>query len=306
MSKGQYFNLGIVGWPVEHSLSPVIHHAALEAVGLRGQYRPYPIPPAPEGIAKLKEILEQLRTGELHGLNVTIPHKQTVIPLLDGLTSTARAIGAVNAISCEEGRLVGDNTDAPGFLADLNQYMKGIERGLGRAIVLGAGGAARAVAYALLKADWKVWVASRRLAQAQELVEDLRTATDVPGSHATAISLTPSSLQSQVSSCDLVVNATPVGMSPQVDAVPWPPQVPLPAGAFIYDLVYNPPETALLRLAHSAGLEAVSGLGMLVEQAALAFQQWTGSPAPRSAIRAALLEHFPPRNDQTIQLEVEP
>ena len=300
MKDSRYFNLGLLGWPVEHSLSPVIHQAALEAVGLSGQYRLFAIPPTSDRSVKLKDILEQMRCGNLHGLNVTIPHKQTVIPLLDDLTSTARAIGAVNVISLQEGRLIGDNTDAPGFLADLERSMNGGYSGQSRAIVLGAGGAARAVVYALLGAGWKVCVASRRPKQAQELTKELCAISGKPGSSVAAISLTPSSLKSYLSDCDLVVNATPLGMSPHVDAIPWPQQIPLPAGVFIYDLVYNPPETALVRLARSAGLAATTGLGMLVEQAALAFEQWTGLDAPRSAMRAALTAFVQQRDDQSI------
>ena len=115
------FHLGLIGWPLGHSLSPNLHDAALAALDLPGEYRLYPVPPLPEGQARLAELFEQVRSGDLDGLNVTIPHKQTVLPLLDELTPTAPAIGAANLIFLKDGQLIGDNTDAAGFLADLQR-----------------------------------------------------------------------------------------------------------------------------------------------------------------------------------------
>ncbi len=226
-------------------------------------------------------MLTRLRLGELHGLNVTLPHKQTVIPLLDELTETAQAIGAVNTIFVRHGRLTGDNTDAPGFLADLRRLLSSIEnrtsfmKNSKSALVLGAGGAARAVVYALVNDGWEVTVAARRLEQAQEL------ACQYP---------------SQVASCAwpnlpkaaLIVNATPLGMAPDTGASPWPAGLPFPPEAIVYDLVYNPQETKLVKDARAAGLPAVTGLGMLVEQAALAFALWTGCLPPFADLMSAV------------------
>jgi shikimate dehydrogenase len=218
-----------------------------------------------------------VRQGRLDGLNVTIPHKQAVLSLLDELSPAAQAIGAANTIYARAGRLVGDNTDAPGFLADLQRLGFSGQN----ALVLGAGGAARAVCYALLGAGWQVGISARRFEQAQALAAALGGAAGA----ARALAFEPATLRQPFS---LIINATPVGMHPAIDASPWPEDIPFPAGAAVYDLVYNPAETALVRAARAGGLRAASGLGMLVEQAALAFQMWTGKAVPRQPLWEAL------------------
>jgi shikimate dehydrogenase len=272
--------LGLTGYPLGHSLSPKLHAAALQAVGLAGEYNVYPV--APEDPQGLADLLGRVRSGALHGLNVTIPHKQAVIPLLDELTTTARAIGAVNTIYFRDGRLMGDNTDAPGFLADLKKFIGTIrEAPLQNALVLGAGGSARAVVYALAKDGWTVSVAARRVEQAQDII----TGLDLPDSESrvSSIGYQASTLSSLLSSLSLIVNTTPLGMSPKIDVSPWPDALPLPQ-ADVYDLVYNPRETLFVRQARAAGLRAQTGLGMLVEQAALAFEIWTGRVPPRDVM----------------------
>ncbi|GAP08023.1 shikimate dehydrogenase [Anaerolinea thermolimosa] len=276
----------LTGWPLGHSLSPVLHQAALAALGLKGEYRLMPVPPADS--TALAALLQQVRNGQLQGLNVTIPHKQAVLPLLDELSPTARAIGAVNTLWMREGRLVGENTDAPGFLADLYARLgdhladKARER---CAWLLGAGGSARAVAFALASEGWRVVIAARRLEQAEALALSL-------GYWLKAEQFIPLSLaalpEGGVPHPQLIINATPLGMTPQVETSPWPEGLAFPSGACVYDLVYNPPETRLVREARRAGLEAVTGLGMLVEQAALALEKWTGLPVPREAMFRAV------------------
>lgn len=287
MSSSQGYHLGLTGWPLGHSLSPVLHQAALDALGLAGEYSLYPAPPLPEGRERLVELLDQMRTGRLDGLNVTIPHKQTVVPLLDRLTSVAQTARAVNTIYREDGKLVGDNTDVPGFLADLHSFLSGVRLSNQKALLLGAGGAASAVGVALAQEGWQVTIAARRLEQAEAL--SLRMALlgiEPPG----AILLDGNTLRQHlgVSSNCLIVNATPLGMSPRDSETPWPERLAFPPGAAIYDLVYNPRETRLVRTAHKAGLPARNGLGMLAEQAALAFERWTGRSAPREAMWEAL------------------
>jgi shikimate dehydrogenase len=210
---------------------------------------------------------------------------------LDELTPEAGAIGAVNTIFLQGQRLVGDNTDAAGFLADLERVSGGIidpETGEPRrALVLGAGGAARAVVYALARAGWQVVIAARRLEQAQAMAQSLNGIYRDNVRPVETLPLLPEALR-RMPVPDLVVNATPLGMFPGVEATPWPEEVPFPQGTLVYDVVYNPAETRLVRQARRFGLPASTGLGMLVGQAALAFERWTGQSPPRQAMLAAV------------------
>ncbi len=284
-----FYALGLIGWPLEHSLSPQLHHVGLDALDLKGEYRLYEIPPLPEGKKSLAALLEKVRRRQIHGLNVTIPHKQNVIPLLDDLTPAAEAIGAVNTIFARGDRLVGDNTDAPGFWTDASRRLSVHTFECTRALILGAGGSARAVAYALLRQDWKLTIAARRPEQAQDLCDHLSP----HGGQISATKLSNYPLSTIHSPrptphYTLLVNCTPVGMHPHVDASPWPEDLPFPPEAAVYDLVYNPRETRLVRDARAAGLPAVTGLGMLVEQAALSLARWVERKVPRYAMWAAL------------------
>jgi len=273
--------LGLLGYPLGHSLSPKIHRAALDACGLEGNYSLFPI--RPDDKQGLKSLLSRVRSGEITGLNVTIPHKQNVIEFLDELTPTANAIGAVNTIYMRDEKLIGDNTDAPGFLSDISQFLGDHQSSIVNrksAIVLGAGGSARAVVYALVNGGWKVVVAARRIEQAQQLASQFEDVN--------AIEL---NLQTfQISTFDLIVNATSLGMIPNADQSPLPENTILPPNSMIYDLVYSPRETKLVRSARSQGLQATSGLGMLIEQAALAFEIWTGYNPPRDILYRLVVE----------------
>jgi shikimate dehydrogenase len=273
--------LGLIGHLLEYSLSPKIHMAALDSCGLKGEYSLYPIAPGDQ--AGLKDLLDRVRNGEITGLNVTIPHKQNVIPLLDELTPTAQAIGAVNTISMHNGELVGDNTDAPGFHAALEKFLTTKARrytDTKSALILGAGGSARAVVYALINAGWTITIASRRFEKVQALIAQLST----PNSRLTGIEYHPAAIHPLLPALSLILNTTPLGMFPDIDASPWPDKLPFPPNAAVYDLVYNPRETKLVKNAHSAGLPATSGLGMLIEQAALAFEIWTDHATSRDIL----------------------
>lgn len=279
-------SLGLLGYPLLHSLSPRLHSAALQSLGLEGEYRLYPVPPLPEGAQQLADLFRRLRAGEISGLNVTIPHKQAVLPHLDSLTSTAQAIGAVNTIFYQDRLWVGDNTDAPGFLSDLDRLLPaGPPARL--ALVLGAGGAARAVVYSLLSTGWQVYVAARREAQVQALVEGLMVG-DGQLASARPLRLAAGMLELLPNAPDLIVNATSAGMAPNVESSPWPGGEPWPPGAFVYDLVYKPAETVFLRQARAAGLPTANGLGMLVEQAALSLERWSGHSVPRQPMWQAV------------------
>jgi shikimate dehydrogenase len=272
--------LGLIGYPLGHSLSPVIHRAALSSCGLEGSYSLFPVPPE-EGRG-LEKLLGEVRSGGITGLNVTIPHKQAVIEFLDRLTPRARTIGAVNTIYLRENELIGDNTDAPGFLSDLKRFLStaGHLDTDQQALVLGAGGSARAVVYALLSDGWQVTIAARRMEQAEQLAasmgDDQVKTTDLMFSNL------------EISRVSLVVNTTPVGMTPQTNQSPWPLHIPFPPDAAIYDLVYNPEETRLVREARQAALPATTGIGMLIEQAALAFEIWTGQRLKRQILLDAI------------------
>ncbi len=293
------FHLGLTGYPLGHSLSPRIHRAALAACGLQGDYSLFPI--SPEDQQGLKDLLARVRSGEITGLNVTIPHKQTVIPLLDQLTPAAKAIGAVNTIFMQNGKLTGENTDAPGFLADLRRFLNAeISANIDNsqknsvisvysvvnksALVLGAGGSARAVVYALTSDDWSVTIAARRPEQARELIAQLPT----PNSRLSVIDYQITNLQSLIPNLSLIINTTPLGMHPGNQNSPWPEGLPFPPNAAVYDLVYNPRETKLVKDARAAGLPATTGLGMLIEQAALSFEIWTSCKPQRDNLRNAV------------------
>jgi shikimate dehydrogenase len=274
-------HLGLIGYPLGHSLSPQIHTAALKACGLDGDYSLFPIPV--EDTQVLKDLLNRVRSGEITGLNVTIPHKQNVIPLLDKLTETAKSIGAVNTIYLRESKLIGDNTDAPGFLSDLKRSLtlecdSLLSHKQKNVLVLGAGGSARAVVYALSNDEWNVTIASRRVEQAQELASQFNTLNAIEFNFQ----------NSQLSNLQLIVNTTPLGMTPNIDQSPWPEEIPFPKDAVIYDLVYNPRQTKFVKDARLQGLKATTGRGMLIEQAALSFEIWTSHIPPREKLWKAI------------------
>lgn len=295
------YTFGVTGYPLGHSLSPQLHKAAFQSTGLQGEYRLYPIPPLPEGEKDLAVLIDRICTHRLDGLNVTIPHKQAVIRHLDRLTPLALQIGAVNTIYRQHGLLIGDNTDAPGFMADLR--LRFPQAGNPQAaLVLGSGGSARAVTQALLTAGWQVLIAARKPGKAQDILNSL--APIRASSEALQLDVLDEYLQSQPRSAggaiilsangiprplSLIVNATPLGMFPNIDGSPWPKDLEFPKGVFVYDLVYNPSDTLLVRAARAAGLSAASGLGMLIEQAALSFERWTGIHPSTEAMRQAVL-----------------
>ncbi|PKO05491.1 MAG: shikimate dehydrogenase [Chloroflexi bacterium HGW-Chloroflexi-3] len=278
MKKRKIWRLGLIGYPLDHSYSPLLHQTALVDAGLTGTYTLYSLPD-PQQIAPL---LEKLRTGELDGLNVTIPYKKEVTRYLDGLTTSAHAIGAVNTIFWKGGMLIGDNTDAPGFGQDLEHSFRGYSHSGNHALVLGAGGAACSVVYALLIQGWAVTLAARRVSQAMLLSESF----NYPNLHTThweAVS-NPSFLKK----FSLLVNTTPVGMAPLIDQNPLAADITLPAGMLVYDLIYNPQKTRLLQLAEKNNAKAINGLGMLLQQAVLSFEIWTGKKVSVEKMRQVL------------------
>ncbi len=253
--------LGILGDPVEHSLSPRMHQAALRARGIEGRYLLLATPPE-----RLPARIEEVR-ARFRGVNVTVPLKERVLAHLDLLSPAAEAIGAVNTVINEGGRLLGENTDAAGFLKSLEEAGVTGER----AFVLGAGGAARAVVYALKTAGFEVDLYNRTRARAEALARAF-------GARVTELS--------EARGADLVVNATSVGLA-DPGATPLPAEF-FPERGFAVDLVYRPRKTRFLREAEARGLTPVDGVGMLLWQGALAFELWTGEEAPIEVMRRVL------------------
>jgi shikimate dehydrogenase len=228
--------LGIIGHPLSHTLSPTLHNWGFSELGIAASYHVWDTPPD-----RLAAFMAAMRTLPIHGASVTIPHKETVMNFTDGLTRNARDIGAVNTLFWEDGRLLGDNTDVTGFMEPLREY----GAGPGKALVLGAGGAARAAACGLHRLGWEVLVSSRTENRAERLAGSFH-AKNVAWSERHDVRP------------DLLVNTTPLG----------------------YDLIYNPRQTPLLAQAEREGVATLPGLPMFVHQALAQFERWTGRRFP--------------------------
>lgn len=279
--------VGLIGWPVEHSLSPMMHNAAFAALNMNWLYLPLPVPPQ-----RVKAAVSGLATLGFRGANVTIPHKRAVLSALSSLTPQAEALGGVNTLLIgqgEEPTIVGANTDAAGFLTALAGA--GFDVAGTRALVVGAGGAARAVVYALVENGVRaVVILNRSIERAQKLVEQFRGKAQQ--AQLRAMVSNGQNLISLSEDSDLLVNATPVGMWPNVDRSIWPAQTPIPSHLVVFDLVYNPHQTRLLQQARAAGARAISGLEMLIQQGARSFELWTNRPAPIDVMREACVQHL--------------
>ena len=279
---------GIIGWPVEHSLSPLMHNAEFERLGLNWIYTAWPV--APENLPQAVAGLVALGVA---GFNVTVPHKETVAALMDTLTDEARIIGAVNTVRIDNGQLTGTNTDAAGWSADIAAGMGGADEQnaphplAGKAVfVIGAGGAARAVvAGASLAGAKRVVVAARRFEQAGALVGDMQQ--HLAGAHLLPARLDDPATQPILAGCDVVVNTTPVGMATHAGC-PIPEDWLLPHH-FVYDTIYTPAVTPLLAAAAARGAQTRNGLGMLARQGAAAFEFWTGQQPDADRMEQLLL-----------------
>lgn len=270
----------LFGDPVEHSLSPAMQNAALQAAGIDGLYIPWRV----KG-TNLPTAFESLRGMEnFGGANVTLPHKEQAVALVDTLTQEAASVGAVNTVVARGGRLLGANTDGQGFLRSLHEEADFLPRGK-PAVILGAGGAARAVSVSLAEAGVKeIVIVNRAIERAQLLAECMNR--DI-GASAIGLGLDDPRMPAMVRDCALVVNATSVGLNPS-DPPPIDPTL-LRSGVLVYDLIYRPRETALLREAKQRGCRVLGGLGMLLYQGALAFELWTGQKPSEEAMRQALV-----------------
>ncbi len=267
---------GIFGWPVEHSLSPDMHNAAFKELGLDMVYLAFNI--APEDLATG---IKALRALNIAGVNITVPHKEKVIGLLDDLSPEARNIGAVNTIVNVHGRLIGDNTDGRGFIRSLAEESKETLAGK-KILLLGAGGAARAIGVSLLGQRVKSVflydvVQEKTLGLASDLAK-IATSTKVE-------KIEREQIGQVLKDADILINATPVGMKEHDPCVVEPEL--LTKKLFIYDIVYNR-QTALLKEAAHRKIKHANGLGMLINQGAIAFELWTGKKAPVAVMRQAI------------------
>ncbi len=251
----------IVGWPIAHSRSPLIHGFWLQQLGLSGSYEAVAIAPP-----DFPEFIETLAEHGFVGGNVTMPHKHKAFELCAGTTATAATLEAVNTLWLQDGALFGDNTDVEGFLAALDEDAPGWDTGAGRAVVLGAGGAARAIVYGLLQRGRRITLANRTRQRAELLAEHFGAGVDV---------IDWQGLPRALEGANLLVNTTSLGMKShpplEIDLAPLPPS------AVVDDIIYFPLETELLRQARARGLRTVSGLGMLLHQAVPGFARWFGA-----------------------------
>ena len=281
MITGKTRICGLIGNPIGHSMSPAMHNAAFSSMGLDYIYLPFRV----EG-DKLASAIDGLRAFNMRGLNVTIPYKVAVIPFLNELESLAQKIGAVNTIVNDNGILKGYNTDAGGFLKALIE--KGVEPQGKKVVILGAGGAARAISFTLADRGAELVILNRQL-EMDWAVELAGSVSQFSAREAKALELNDNNLSAVLESTNILVNATSVGMSPDISQTPVPAKL-LKPGLVVFDVVYNPVKTRLLAEAEAAGAETIDGIDMLVWQGALAFELWTGAKAPVNLMKAKVVE----------------
>jgi shikimate dehydrogenase len=273
--------MAIIGYPLGHTLSPAMYEAAFPAMGMDATFEAWATPPQ-----NVPAAIERVRGQDMLGICVTVPHKEVVMGLIDSIDPTAKAIGAVNCIAkSADGRLVGYNTDRYGFIRSLREA--GCEPEGLRAVILGAGGSAHAVAFGLAEAGIaSIAIANRSRERLRTTVEHLRETSGAVSIEASGWQ--DDSVTDACRSADLIVNCTSVGMTgtPAGDESPLRPGDVRP-GVWVYDLVYRPLETVLLRAARKAGAKPVAGLEMLIYQAVECLRLWTGKEAPVDIMRKA-------------------
>jgi len=293
--------VGVIGDPIEHSCSPQMHNAAFEQLSMDYVYVAFHVK-----AEDLKVAIDGFKALNIVGINVTIPHKQGVIPLIDELSREAELIGAVNTLVFKEGKIEGHNTDARGFIAAMKE--EGVDVPKGKSVVvLGAGGSARAVVVSLALEDVKkISIANRTASKAIQLASDIskKTGIEIHG-----MGLDDEELPKAISESSLLVNTASSSMDlehPLLINEDWlavhevtTPLPPFGRGTaersehsklVVYDIIYNPPETRLMKIAKEKGLKTVGGIGMLVHQGAIAFELWTGQYPPVDTMRRALMD----------------
>ncbi|WP_163526421.1 shikimate dehydrogenase [Halobacillus ihumii] len=270
--------LGLIGYPIAHSLSPWIHNRLLDQHGLEGEYQLYEC-----NAEQFPYQMEKLKSSKINGFNVTVPYKEKVIPYLDGLDEAAKFLGAVNTVKVDDGRLIGYNTDGQGYVASLlNRYDDALKP-FDKVLILGSGGAARGIFYALLKQGIKkVDVANRTVEKAQQVIEDLQV-------QSTSEALSLQKAEENLSQYDHIIQTTSVGMAPEINRK-LISLTDIGPNTIVSDIVYRPMKTSLLKEAERQGARLHYGHGMLLNQAILAFEIWTGKSTNASEMLKAFEE----------------
>ena len=277
----KYELVGVLGYPVAENPTCFMQEAGFAALGLQWRYLTMEVKPD-----ALPDAMRGLRALGMRGINLTIPHKVAVMALLDDIAPDAKLIGAVNTVRREGDRLIGENTDGKGFLRGLRE--SGIEPRGKRVVVLGAGGAARAITVELaLAGAAELIVINRSVERGQALVVDLKARTGANAQFkpwSTTVVIGPET--------DVLVNATSIGLYPDIDATPDVDLASARSELLVCDVIPNPPETRLIQAARALGLKTLTGLPMLVYQGTIGFEMWTGQPAPEAAMKRALEQAF--------------
>ncbi len=268
---------GLLGYPVKHSLSPVMHNVAFKALGIKAEYKLFEKKPE-----ELTDFFRELKKGSISGVNVTIPYKEKVLKYLDELNREAELIGAVNTILVKGKKLIGYNTDGQGFITSLKKEA-GVDPKGKRVVIIGTGGAGRAVSIQLAKEGVKrIGLFDIIFDKAQNIASHIKKNI----SKVEATSVRKEGLKKEVREADILINATPAGMRAN-DPLPVDPKL-LHPNLLVYDLIYNPSQTKLLAEAEKIGAKTLNGMGMLLYQGALSFTIWTGKEAPIEVMARAL------------------
>ncbi|MFX1493473.1 MAG: shikimate dehydrogenase [Promethearchaeota archaeon] len=273
--------LCIIGHPIEHSMSPIMHNAAIQDLGLDYLYIAFDIPPN-----KLKEAIKGLKTLNIRGINVTLPYKEKVMKFIDKVDQTAQKIGAINTIKNEDGLLIGRNTDAEG--ANKALFDAGCEITGKNVVLIGAGGAAKAILYSLASDTNKITIINRSEDRAKKLVNELKNKMDI---NIESKKYDEIILKEEISNADILINATPIGMFPMIDITPVSKKI-IHKDLFVFDLIYNPLETKLIKDSKEIGCQTLSGLDMLVNQGALAFEWWTNKKPNLELMKLKIIEYL--------------
>lgn len=273
--------LCVIGHPIEHSMSPVIHNAALNDLALDYVYLAFDVL-----TNDLEKAILGIKKGNIKGINVTIPHKEAIIPYLDELDPLSKQIGAVNTIKNEGGVLLGRNTDALGAkqaLLDAGFKIEGK-----KALILGAGGAARAISFALSEKSDEIFISNRTEERAIKLAKELQEKAKIK---ATGKDMSEKTLRTLAYSVDILINTTPIGMYPKIDMSPISKDL-LNENLFVFDIIYNPLQTRLLKDAKETGSKTLNGLDMFINQGALAFEWWTGKKPNVKLMKEKIIEQL--------------